>query len=238
MRGLFVTGTDTGVGKTFVGCAIVRGLRAAGIGVGVMKPVETGVPSAGPEDARALRLAAGVDDPLEAICPQQFALPAAPSVAARAEGRRVSRPAIHAAWTTLRARHDFMLVEGAGGLLVPLDEEADVADLARELGLPVLLVARASLGTLNHTRLSLEAAAHRGLDVFGVAISHSAEREPESDELNLEELRRRLGASLVLELPHRLGTPRSSKERSAASGAGGSPTIDAFVARLSHALRR
>jgi dethiobiotin synthetase len=138
----------------------------------------------------------------------------------------------------LRARHDFMLVEGAGGLLVPLDDETDVADLVRELGLPLLLVARASLGTLNHTRLSLEAAERRGLDVFGVAVSHSTQPVLASDERNLEELRRRLGENLVLELPHHLDAPRSSRDRSAASGAGGSPTIDALVARLSHALRR
>ena len=200
MRGLFVTGTDTNVGKTLVACALARGLRAAGIDVGVMKPVETGVPESGPLDGRALRIAAGVDDPIEEICPQRFALPAAPEVAAHAEGRTVSLAAIRAAWKRLARRHAFMLVEGAGGLLVPLDRDTDMADLARELDLPVLLVTRARLGTINHTRLSLECAAARGLEVFGVVISHSDGALSAADARNLASLRERLGGLLVGEI--------------------------------------
>lgn len=201
MRGLFVTGTDTNVGKTLVGCALARGLRAAGIDVGVMKPAETGVPESGPVDAQALRRAAEVDDPIELICPERFVLPASPEVAARAEGRAVSLPAIRAAWARLSQRHAFMLVEGAGGLLVPIDRSTDMADLARELGLPVLLVTRARLGTINHTRQSLECAAARGLDVFGVVMSHSDGPLSPADALNLASLRERLGTLLVGEVP-------------------------------------
>ncbi|MFO0689489.1 MAG: dethiobiotin synthase [Myxococcota bacterium] len=201
MRGLFVTGTDTNVGKTFVGCALARGLRAAGIDVGVMKPAETGVPESGPLDASALRIAAGVDDPIEDVCPERFALPASPEVAARAEGRGVSLAAIRTAFSRLAGRHDFMLVEGAGGLLVPLDRETDMADLARELGLPVLLVTRARLGTINHTRQSLACAAARGLEVFGVVISHGDGPLSPADALNLASLRERLGGLLVGEIP-------------------------------------
>ena len=203
MRGLFVTGTDTGVGKTFVACALARGLRAVGIDVGVMKPIETGVPSTGPEDARALQSAAGVEDPLELICPVRFSLPASPEAAARAEGRSVSRADLRKAFEVLARRHEFMLVEGAGGLLVPLDREHDMADLARELDLPLLVVARARLGTVNHTRLTLEVAEARGLEVFGVVISHASADETEGERRNLEGLRSRLGTRLVLELPHR-----------------------------------
>jgi dethiobiotin synthetase len=203
MRGLFVTGTDTGVGKTFVTTALARGLRAAGVDVGVMKPIETGVPAAGPEDARALRLAAGVDDPLERICPVQFSLPASPEAAARAESRTVPLAAIHEAFESLARRHAFMLVEGAGGLLVPIDEATDMADLVRAFDLPLLVVARANLGTVNHTRLSLEAAERRGLEVFGVVISHATAELPEGDRRNLEGLRERLGERLLAELPHR-----------------------------------
>ena len=200
MRGLFVTGTDTNVGKTLVGCALARGLRAAGIDVGVMEPAETGVPAEGPLDARALRLAAGVSDPLEEICPQRFALPASPEAAARAEGRSVSLAGIREAFARLSARHAFMLVEGAGGLLVPLDERMDMAGLARELGLPLLVVARAALGTINHTRLVLECAAARGLEVFGVVVSHSGGALSDADERNLASLRLRLGPLLVGEV--------------------------------------
>lgn len=201
MRGLFVSGTDTNVGKTLVACALARGLRAAGVDVGVMKPAETGVPGSGPLDANALRLAAGVDDPIELVCPQRFALPASPEVAACAEGRTVSLQAIREAWLRLSQRHAFMLVEGAGGLLVPLDRETDMADLARELALPVLLVTRARLGTINHTRLCLEAAAARGLEVFGVVVSHADGALSPADAANLASLRQRLGGLLVGEVP-------------------------------------
>ncbi len=203
MRGLFVTGTDTGVGKTYVTCALARGLRAAGVDVGVMKPIETGVPPTGPEDARALQRASGVEDPLELICPVRFSLPASPEAAAQAEGRSVSRADLRKAFEFLARRHEFMLVEGAGGLLVPLDPHHDMADLVRELDLPLLVVARGRLGTVNHTRLTLEVAETRGLEVFGVVISHASADETEGERRNLEGLRSRLGARLVLELPHR-----------------------------------
>ena len=228
MRGLFITGTDTGVGKTFVSCALARGLRAAGVDVGVMKPIETGVPAEGPEDARALRLAAGVDDPLDLICPVRFPLPASPEAAARAEGQTVSLAPIHDAFDSLARRHRFMLVEGAGGLLVPIDAHTDMADLARRLDLPLLLVARAGLGTVNHTRLTLEAAEARGLEVFGVVISHSAAKEPEGDRRNLEGLRERLGERLVLELNYR----EPFKRRSDGGDAGDDLAIATLVERL------
>ncbi|MEZ4290199.1 MAG: dethiobiotin synthase [Myxococcota bacterium] len=200
MRGVFVTGTDTGVGKTFVACTLARGLREAGIDVGVMKPVETGVPEAGPEDARALRAAAGVDDPLELVCPLQYRLPAAPEAAAHAESRVASLDPILNAFERLARRHAFMLVEGAGGLLVPFDGRTTMADLARRLGLPVLVVARASLGTINHTRLTLEACASRGLPVAGVVVSHAGGALSEADEANLAGLRSWLGARLLGEI--------------------------------------
>lgn len=235
MRGLFVTGTDTGVGKTFVACALARGLRAAGIDVGVMKPIETGVPAAGPQDARALRLAAGVDDPLDLICPVQLALPASPEAAGRAAGRSVSLAPIFEAHEALSRRHAFLLVEGAGGLLVPIDAATDMADLARAFALPLLLVARANLGTVNHTRLSLEAAERRGLEVFGVVVSHASADLPEGDRLNLEGLRERLGERLLVELPHGGSGPGGPGPEPSASGqrtAAADPAITALARRL------
>lgn len=201
MSGLFVTGTDTGVGKTVVSCAIARGLRASGVDVGVLKPAETGVPAEGPEDARALRAAAGVDDPLELVCPLQYALPAAPEASARAEGREVDLDAIDRAYHTLAERHEVVLVEGAGGLLVPFTPDFDMADLAARLRLPVLLVARAALGTINHTLLSVEACERRGLPLVGVVISHAGGELSEADARNLAILRERLGERLLAEVP-------------------------------------
>jgi dethiobiotin synthetase len=199
--GWFVTGTDTGVGKTVVACALVRALRRAGRDVGVMKPAETGVGEGGPLDAQALRDAARVQDPIEEICPQRFALAAAPSVAAAHAGTRVDLARVRDAFRRLAARHDLMVVEGAGGLLVPLRDEFTIADLARDLGLPLVVAARAALGTINHTLLTLEAAVSRGLDVRGVVISHSAGPLSEADEHNLAWLRRELGSALLGEIP-------------------------------------
>ncbi len=201
MKGFFVTGTDTGVGKTVVACALARGMIGQGLDVGVMKPVETGVGPGGPLDALALRAAAGGADPLDDICPQRFALPAAPSVAAAAEGRSVDLAAVRAAFARLAARHAWLVVEGAGGLLVPVAAASSMADLAIGLGLPLLVVARAALGTINHTLLTLEAAAARGLDVAGVVISHAGGPVSAADAANLGALRDALGTGLVGELP-------------------------------------
>jgi len=198
--GLFVTGTDTGVGKTVVACAIAEGLRRRRIDVGVMKPIETGVGPQGPLDAIALVEAARVDDPLELVCPQRFELPAAPSVAAAREGRRVERAAIRDAFSRLRERHAFLLVEGAGGLLVPIDAGYTMADLAGELGLPLLVVARGALGTVNHTLLTLEAIERRGLALAGVVVSHGPYPLSGADAENLGVLRDALGSRLVGEI--------------------------------------
>jgi dethiobiotin synthetase len=200
-NGLFVTGTDTGVGKTLVGCAIVSGLRARGIDVGVMKPMETGVGPEGPLDALALWRAAGEGDDLEDVCPLRFALPAAPNVAAEAEGREVEIERVRPAYERLAARHECMLVEGAGGLRVPTRSGSDMGDLARDLGLPILVVARAALGTINHTLLTLDVLGRRGLPLAGVVVSHSGGPLSAADQANFEHLRSELGDRLLGEVP-------------------------------------
>ena len=201
-RGVFVTGTDTGVGKTVVACALIRGLRARGIEVGALKPVETGVGSEGPADARALLAACGSPDlSLDDVCPQRFALAAAPTVAARAEGRRVELDAMEAAFGRVMARHDCIIVEGAGGLLAPAAEDLSMAELALRLALPLLLVARARLGTLNHTRLTLEAARARGLPVLGLVVCHADGELTPAEAANLEALREDPGVAWLGEIP-------------------------------------
>lgn len=200
-KGVFVTGTDTDVGKTEVGRAAIASLRASGLSVGVMKPIETGVGKQGPLDAKALKEAAGVDDPLGDICPQQFALPAAPDVAARDEGRTLDLEAILRAYQRIGANRDFVWVEGAGGLLVPTTSQTCMADLARTLELPVLLVARAALGTINHTLLSLAELERQKLPCVGVVISHSGGPLSPAETKNLSGLKARLGTQLLGELP-------------------------------------
>jgi dethiobiotin synthetase len=199
--GIFVTGTDTGVGKTLVSRALIAAFRKAGRKVGAMKPIETGVGEEGPLDAIALRAAAGVTDPLEAICPQRFALPAAPNVAARAENREVDLASIDAAYNRVTNGRDLVIVEGAGGLLVPVRDDMTMAELGRRLGLPLLVVARASLGTINHTSLTLDVAASKNLTVLGVVISHAEGPLSPADSSNLLGLKEILGDRLIGEIP-------------------------------------
>jgi dethiobiotin synthetase len=206
---LFITGTDTGCGKTSVGRALARALRARGRRLRVLKPVETGCAARDgalwPADACALAEAAGDDSPLQALCPYRLRLAAAPEVAARAEGRTLELEPIRRALARARAQADAVLVEGAGGLLVPLGPELDMAQLARALDLPLLVVARAELGTLNHTLLTLEAARSRALRVLGVVISHTRAQLPDADRQNLGLLRERLPVPWLGELRHGAG---------------------------------
>ena len=171
-RAILVTGTDTGVGKTYVACGLARALRAAGRDVGVVKPFASG--AEGRSDVEALMAASGTRDAFGDVCPYLFRDPLAPSVAAAREGRRVD--VARAARLTQRVidRHEITLVEGAGGLLVPLSGRATMAEFAKRLRLPVLIVARPALGTLNHTRLTVEAARARGLKVLGIVVSFAA----------------------------------------------------------------
>ncbi len=200
-RGYFVTGTDTGVGKTVASCALVRALGDRGVDVGVMKPIETGVESAGPLDAIALREAAGSRDPLDVICPQRFSLPAAPSVAAQAEGRTVDLSSIRRAFDRILANHESVVVEGAGGLLVPTTSLCDMADLATDLDLPLILVARTALGTINHTLLSVREIERRGLELAGVVLSNANGPLSGPDRANLRHLEAALGPRLLGEIP-------------------------------------
>ena len=172
MRGFFVTATDTGVGKTVVTGALVRALSGRGYAVGVAKPVQSGNLADDPAgDAMLLRGWAGVDDDPAEICPYAFAAPLAPLVAARLEGRAVEPARILDAIQRLAGRYDVLLVEGAGGLLVPVGEDWTIADLAGWIGLPLVVVARAGLGTVNHTLLTLAAARQGGLEPAAVVLN-------------------------------------------------------------------
>jgi len=166
-HGLFITGTDTEIGKTAVTAGIAACLKKQGQNVGVMKPVAAGSRS----DAEYLREAAGVSDLLDDINPVFLQEPLSPNVAALREARSVELDPIYQAFTRLANAHTYLLVEGVGGLLVPIRDDFSAADLARELNLPVLIVARAALGTINHTLLTIEAAVARSLNVRGVVYN-------------------------------------------------------------------
>lgn len=174
-RGVFVTGTDTAIGKTVVAAALAAWWRSQEIDVGVAKPVAAGGRRIGgrliSEDAILLARAAGVDDPLPLINPVCPAGWAAPWVSAQAEGKSVRVASALAAYRALARRHARMIVEGAGGLLVPLTRRYLVIDLARDIGLPLLIVAHPGLGTINHTLLTIDAARRRGLPIAGVVFN-------------------------------------------------------------------
>lgn len=173
-RGIFVTGTDTGVGKTIVAATLARLLRMNGVSVGVMKPVTSGCrEEAGQlvsDDALLLCRAAGIPCSGD-VAPYRLREPLAPADAARIDGVRIDFSAIKAAFERLAATYQYVIVEGAGGLMVPLSGGLLVADLARELDLSLLVVARPGLGTINHTVLTCFSAQQLGLQVAGVIVN-------------------------------------------------------------------
>jgi dethiobiotin synthetase len=181
VAGFFIAGTDTGVGKTQVARALLLALARRGLSPMALKPVETGCEPDFPEDALALRAACGPPHdalPLDRVCPHRFRMPAAPLVAAEAEQRTVSIAAIVERAQAARAAGAPLVVEAAGGLLVPLARTGDAVvtnlDLARQLWLPVVLVARAGLGTLNHTALSVEALVRRAVPIAGIVLNRTS----------------------------------------------------------------
>lgn len=173
-RGLFVTGTDTGVGKTRVAVALIHALRAHGLRVAAMKPVSAGS-AAGElnEDVVSLLQAANVDADVREVNPYAFVEPVAPHIAAALAGVRIDLDVIGGAYARLAARADVVVVEGAGGWRVPLNECEDMADLAQRLDLPVVLVVGLRLGCLNHAALTAESIVHRRLRWAGWVGNHA-----------------------------------------------------------------
>ena len=175
-KGIFITGTDTGVGKTLISAALASALRKQGMNVGVMKPVESGCSRVEgkliPSDAIFLKEFSGSDDDIDLINPYRLEHPLAPATAAEMEGVKIELKRIEEAYDSMERNHDLMLVEGAGGLLVPLGDSLLIADLIKSLRLPTLVIARSSLGTINHTLLTLRSAEASGIEVLGVIINH------------------------------------------------------------------
>jgi dethiobiotin synthetase len=214
-RGLFITGTGTGVGKTYVAALIARALYASGRRVGVYKPATSGCESRDGSlvspDAVTLWDAAGRPGAVDQVCPQSFAAPLAPHLAALAEGRRVDPQLLRSGIEIWRATSDIVLVEGAGGLMSPFSDEDYNADLAAEFGYPLVIVAANVLGTINATLQTLIAAHHHrtGLPVAGIVLnSPQATVEDPSAASNAKELRKRCDVPLVAEVAHGVGFDR------------------------------
>jgi dethiobiotin synthetase len=174
-RGLFVTGSDTGVGKTLIAVGLLRLARRRGLTPIPFKPVETGC-TPEPADARRLWRAAAPPISPDDVCVHALPLPAAPALAATAAGVRIDALALADRADALARRGDFLLVEGAGGLLVPYADGETTATLAARIGLPLLIVGRMALGTINHVSLTLAEAARRRLPIAGCLLNRT---EPE-----------------------------------------------------------
>lgn len=172
-RGVFITATDTGVGKTLVTAALVSHLRQRGIDIGVMKPVETGVTRSTRtrSDGARLRRAADCHDPLAEVCPYVFRLPLAPLSAARAEHKTIRVATILRAFHALCQKHDFVAVEGVGGVHVPITDRIDGLDLMQRMGLPVIVVGRSGLGGINHALLTLQTLRQRRVPVIALVLN-------------------------------------------------------------------
>ena len=204
-KGFFVTGTDTGVGKTLVAAAMLHGFAARGLRAVGMKPVAAGCVRFGGrminEDVVALTAASNVAVPGELINPYCFLPPIAPHLAAEQAGRRISLEVLASAHARLSALADVVVVEGAGGLLVPLNETEDFADLARLLRLPVVMVVGMRLGCLNHALLTALALRARGLELAGW-VANSVDPHMAEFDANVSSMRNKLGAPLLGIVPH------------------------------------
>lgn len=191
-KGFFVTGTDTGVGKTFITAALIKTASLLGLKACGMKPIETGCKTADskqqsavsskkrtliPSDGTFLKNISNVNESIDLITPIRFENPLAPLPASEIEGTDIDFEKIRNAYDDLSKKYDVIIVEGIGGLLVPIKKDYFVLDLAREIELPILIVSKPGLGTLNHTMLTVNYAIKESFDVAGIIINYSRPAE-------------------------------------------------------------
>lgn len=197
MPGFFITGTDTGVGKTYVTIFLAELLKKEGLEVGVMKPI-----SCGPQrenDALYLKRKLKLKDPIRLINPIHLSFPLAPYPASQMQKKKISLSPIFSAFRKLSKRHDCLLVEGIGGVLVPIKHDYLVVDLIKDLGLPTIVVARAGLGTINHTLLTLEALKKRKIKIYGVIFNGFTGKDL-SEKTNAEVIEELTGIPIMAKL--------------------------------------
>jgi len=200
--GLFIAGTDTGVGKSLLACSFVRWLRASSIDCVGFKPIATGEEAGVWSDAEGLHEASERCEPIEKICPLRFKLPKAPTIAARHEGIEADINLARWALSELCGRHTAVIVEGTGGLLSPLDENTLNADFALQIGFPVLLVTRAALGTINHTLLSLREIERAQLRLAGLVMNITNPADADTAQETADEIERISGTKVAAILPY------------------------------------
>ena len=178
-KGIFITGTDTGVGKTFVAVGLINALKEKVFNVCPMKPVETGCRTKKgkliPEDTMSLIKASGIKEAIDVINPYRFKHPLAPSVAAELERKSIKKEKIFSAYNYLSKKYDITIVEGAGGIMAPIYKKYLFLDFISALNLPIIIVSRPGLGTINHTLLTISAAKGRGVNIIGVVINYAGQ---------------------------------------------------------------
>ncbi|MGD0016186.1 MAG: dethiobiotin synthase [Verrucomicrobiia bacterium] len=200
-KGIFITGTDTGVGKTHVTALLLTELRRRGVKAAAFKPIACG--AGGRRDAEIYADLMNHEQPLDVLNPIYLCRPLAPSVAAKLERRRIDFDKIFGCYSLLTTHYSTVLVEGAGGLLVPIAQNYFVADLARDLGLPVLIVARLGLGTINHTLLTVRQALAMKLKVAGIVLNNTVGgKRGIAEQTNIKEVPRLCAVPLLGVVPH------------------------------------
>ncbi|MDP8223644.1 MAG: dethiobiotin synthase [Candidatus Lernaella stagnicola] len=224
MGALFITGTDTGVGKTHVAAGLARLWRSAGHTVGVYKPVESGCDQGRAVDAEALREAAGGVQSLDEVCPYRLAAPLAPAEAARREGVTIDFTDLVGRVQEMRSRFSVVLVEGAGGIFVPLTDEHTYLDFALAADLPVLVVAGNKLGCINHTLLTVHALVCGGISHVGVVLNRLTDTESADTHSNARLIASRIAAPLLGEWPF--------------DPSGANPALDGKRAEIAAAVRQ
>ncbi|MGJ9384998.1 dethiobiotin synthase [Salipaludibacillus sp. CF4.18] len=198
MKGVFVTGTDTNVGKTIIASGIAAVLREKEVDVGVFKPFLSGISRDHPEsDTSLLKEMSQTPLSTEDITPFEFKEPLAPLVAGKLMGKLVNMTEVVRHWETIRVKHDFFIVEGAGGIAVPLGENFLVSDLIKVLQLPIIIVTRANLGTINHTFLTVKYAKSIGLSIAGIVINGVSEKADLSERTSPEIIEKLCGVPIL-----------------------------------------
>lgn len=212
-HGIFITGTDTGVGKTLVTAALALHLQKRGLSVGVMKPIETGVVPAREtqSDAGRLRSILDSDEPLGAIRPYSFTHPVAPLAAAQVEGRPINPDTIQKVYRVLASRYDCMVVEGVGGVRVPITPKTGVTELIQSLRLPVVVVGRSGLGGINHALLTIESLQRNRIPILALVLNQTESARSAvarvQQRTTVEILRKQAGVPVLGPLPYEPGLP-------------------------------
>ena len=217
-KSIFITGTDTGVGKTFVAVGLIKAMKERGLDVCPMKPVESGCRIMKgkllPEDTVRLLKASGVDESIDAVNPYRFKHSVAPSVAADIEGLKIKKKKICSAYKRLAGKHDMTIVEGAGGIMVPVYKKYLFIDLIDDLGLPIVIVSRPGLGTINHTLLTIEAAKNRGVGILGVIINYAVKSKTGlSEKTNPDLISKLSGVPVIGIVPNSSSLSRNSNKK-------------------------